>query len=187
MPFGIWDAANDKWHHPFDSGRDIRKGIEAIQGLVSTCGAASTGDPDAIGDLAAQAAIAAATEGLGEAAEGVALSGEGAEAAGIAGESTQGADLAAAEDGAIPTYESLLPDAQAQHPKLAGKLHDHHIDLKYMGGDASGPTVEIDAAYHQWITNEFRREWKYGQGPMKSVEARQATMAKVYAKYPLPK
>jgi RHS repeat-associated protein len=59
--------------------------------------------------------------------------------------------------------ERLTEDAAKLYPKLAGKTHLHHIMPKYLGGAANGPRVELDAAYHQLITNEFRRLAPYGQ------------------------
>ena len=66
-----------------------------------------------------------------------------------------------------------------------GKIEKHHIDPKYMGGDSRGELIELDAAYHQMITNEFRR-----LQPYKTIRLDDATrhsiMRQVYMKYPLP-
>jgi RHS repeat-associated protein len=75
--------------------------------------------------------------------------------------------------------------AQARYPKLAGKLQNHHIDPKYLGGAKDGPTVELDGAYHQLVTNEFRKEWSYGQGAP-SREMAEDIAKRVYKKFPLP-
>ena len=93
-----------------------------------------------------------------------------------------GADDAAQQTEKI---QSLTAQAAARYPKLAGKAHDHHIVPKYLGGAPQGPTVRIDAAYHQLITNEFRRLAPYGQ-PRPSPERLGEIVGQVYSKYPLP-
>ena len=50
---------------------------------------------------------------------------------------------------------------------------------------ANGPTVRIPSAYHQWITNAFRREYAYGQSPPDPAELKEI-MQKVYQQFPLP-
>jgi len=62
------------------------------------------------------------------------------------------------------TIDALVEQAKQLYPKLADKIHNHHIWPKYLGGDPNGPTVSINAAYHQMITNAFRKLWPYGQG-----------------------
>ena len=86
----------------------------------------------------------------------------------------------------IPSYESLLEMAQRMYPKKAGKMELHHIIPQYMGGARNGRTVRLDAAYHQLITNEFRRYHLYGKGILTEAE-RLDIARKVYTKYPLPK
>lgn len=82
----------------------------------------------------------------------------------------------------------LTKSAQKQYPKLAGKFMDHHIWPQYLGGPKNGVMVRIDGAYHQLITNEFKKYFPYGQkGPRPSVAAVQKVMVKVYRKYPLPR
>ena len=73
----------------------------------------------------------------------------------------------------------------AKYPQLAEKFHDHHITPKYLGGDPKGPTVRLNAAYHQEITNAFRREWPYGQG-MPDAQELLRILDKVYSHFPLP-
>lgn len=75
--------------------------------------------------------------------------------------------------------------AQDLYPKKAGKIEYHHINPKYLGGAANGAMVPLDAAYHQLITNEFRRLHSYGKGPVSPEEAIKI-MEEVYSKYPLP-
>jgi hypothetical protein len=86
---------------------------------------------------------------------------------------------------AAPSYDDLVKAAQAEFPGKAGKIEEHHITPKYLGGDPDGPTIPLDAAYHQKITSEFRKQWGYGQGPPNSAEL-QRIMEDVYKKYPLP-
>lgn len=88
-------------------------------------------------------------------------------------------------DGDPPTTDDLIKDAQARYPNKAGKFEDHHEDPKYMGGDPKGPTRRIDAAYHQDITNEFRRHHGYGLGNLPEAQ-RKLIMDEVYKKFPLP-
>ena len=78
-------------------------------------------------------------------------------------------------------------EAEKRYPKKAGKKEWHHIVPQYMGGPKDGPTVRVSAAYHQWITNEFRRKWAYGQKVRPSTEQLKQFMKAVYDKYPLPK
>jgi RHS repeat-associated protein len=80
----------------------------------------------------------------------------------------------------------LVGQAQKLYPKKAGKIENHHIDPKYLGGDPNGPTVPLDASYHQLITNEFRDLQQYGTGPV-SPERLQELKDLVYEKYPIPK
>jgi RHS repeat-associated protein len=84
-----------------------------------------------------------------------------------------------------PTYEEGVAAAQARYPAKAGKIEMHHIAPKYLGGDPFGPTVPLDGAYHQMITNEFRNAVPYGTGPIPPDELHQL-MQKVYATFPLP-
>ena len=84
-----------------------------------------------------------------------------------------------------PHYLELLKEAQARYPKKAGHMQWHHIDPKYMGGARNGKLIQIDAAYHQMITNEFRKWQSYGLDKLEE-SARRSIMQKVYMKYPLP-
>jgi hypothetical protein len=50
-----------------------------------------------------------------------------------------------------------------------------------------GSTVQVDAAYHQQITNAFRNLMDYGKDYSNITNAeRQALMDRVYSQYPLP-
>src|SRR5690606_26361734 len=68
-------------------------------------------------------------------------------------------ELGDAAKGAGGYSDDLLRAAQKQFPNKAGKIEQHHITPKYLGGDPKGPTVPLDAAYHQQITNAFRDAW----------------------------
>ncbi len=80
---------------------------------------------------------------------------------------------------------AVVMEAERLYPKLAGLLHRHHKVPMYLGGAANGERVEINAAYHQLITNMFRDLWKYGQGAP-PPEVLEDILLKVYTKYPLP-
>ena len=83
-------------------------------------------------------------------------------------------------------FKKLFKEAEKEYPKKAGKLEDHHVDPKYMGGPKNGITSKIPAPYHQKITNAFRDLHKYGKGKL-SQDERNRIMKKVYSKLPLPK
>ena len=83
------------------------------------------------------------------------------------------------------SLDDLVKTAQQKYPGKAGKIEDHHITPRYLGGDPNGPTARIDAAYHQEITNAFRAEWGYGNGKP-SPERLQDIMRAVYERFPLP-
>ncbi len=88
-------------------------------------------------------------------------------------------------EGLCTKLDDLVEAARKKYPRKAGKIENHHIFPKYLGGDPKGPTVPIDAAYHQEITNAFREMRGYGQ-ERPSQEAAQEIMRRVYEKYPLP-
>jgi hypothetical protein len=92
--------------------------------------------------------------------------------------------LLAAKGGARYS-DDLVKAAQSKFPGKAGKIEQHHVTPKYLGGDPKGPTVPIDAAYHQEITNAFREAWPYGQGAPSPADL-QRIMNDVYARFPLP-
>lgn len=84
------------------------------------------------------------------------------------------------------SFDDLLRAAQKEFPNKAGRIEQHHITPKYLGGDPKGPRAPLDAAYHQKITTEFRNQWSYGQGRVPSQAELQRIMDDVYRKYPLP-
>jgi len=81
---------------------------------------------------------------------------------------------------------SLIAKARALYPSKAGILQWHHFEPMYLGGSVKGVQYQIDAAYHQLITNEFRTQWGYGQGAPLTVQEVQNIMNKVYNTYPNP-
>ena len=85
----------------------------------------------------------------------------------------------------VARISKLTDEAAKLYPKLAGKTHLHHIMPKYLGGAADGARVKLDAAYHQLITNEFRRLAPYG-GARPSPARVEQIMKQVYSKFPLP-
>ncbi|MCX5653825.1 MAG: hypothetical protein NTY65_04145, partial [Planctomycetota bacterium] len=82
-------------------------------------------------------------------------------------------------------YENLVNEARLAYPNKAGIIENHHCTPTYLGGEADGPRVPLDAAYHQQITNAFRRASPYGQ-PAPDPVTLQSIMQKVYSQYPLP-
>jgi RHS repeat-associated protein len=109
----------------------------------------------------------------------------GAGAGGAGGVAGFADDLARGGSKTGTTVDDLIKQAQEKYPSKAGVPEKHHVDPKYMGGDPKGPTVTIDGAYHQMITNAFRDAYAYGQGKL-SPEARKAIMEAVYGMFPLP-
>ena len=81
--------------------------------------------------------------------------------------------------------EGLMEEAQQAYPKKTG-WEWHHIWPKYIGGPGDGPRVHLPAAYHQWVTNAFRRAWAYGQGIWPNAQELAEIMAQVYGEFPLP-
>jgi hypothetical protein len=83
-------------------------------------------------------------------------------------------------------FDRGLAEARQKFPHLQGKPpQEHHVHPKYLGGPQEGPTVNVDPAYHQLITNEFRNEYAYGQG-VPTLDEQSRIIKKVYSKYPLP-
>lgn len=83
-------------------------------------------------------------------------------------------------------FDQGLAEAKQKFPHLQAKPpHEHHVHPKYLGGLQDGPTVKVDPAYHQLITNEFRRAYAYNS-KVPDLEVQEEIMKKVYSKYPLP-
>jgi RHS repeat-associated protein len=87
--------------------------------------------------------------------------------------------------GAVEEFDDLLRVAQRQYPNKAGNIEIHHIEPIYLGGAKNGATAPLDAAYHQMITNAFRREHPYGIG-QPSAERVREIMDIIYHEFPLP-
>lgn len=88
--------------------------------------------------------------------------------------------------GAVKYSDDLVNAAKQAYPKLAEKTNLHHIVPKYLGGPINGPTVPLNGAYHQMITNEFRALWPYGRGITPSATELEDIIKQVYFKFPLP-
>jgi RHS repeat-associated protein len=80
---------------------------------------------------------------------------------------------------------NLIEEAAAAYPKKSGIEWHHYIPL-YLGGPKSGRMVELPAAYHQYITNAFRKYWEYGQGEFPNPATLRQIMDKVYRQFPIP-
>jgi hypothetical protein len=82
-------------------------------------------------------------------------------------------------------YYQRLAEAQARYPNASGYQNHHAVPL-FLGGQGSGTTYRLPTAYHQAITQEFRREWGYGR--IRKPESRELLdiMMRVYGKYPIP-
>lgn len=87
--------------------------------------------------------------------------------------------LQAGRRSAGSSFDNLVRAAQQQFPSKAGIIQQHHVVPKYLGGAANGKTVPLDAAYHQQITNEFRRLWPYG-GKNPTAQELERVMRQVY-------
>ena len=80
----------------------------------------------------------------------------------------------------------LIKEAQKEFPNKAGKIQLHHEHPIYLRGPKNGRTVPIDAAYHQKITNEFRKRIPYGKQNEFSDAQIDKVMKEVYEQFPLP-
>ena len=78
----------------------------------------------------------------------------------------------------------LLQQAQEQFPNKANQIEGHHVVPQYLGGPVDGPIVDIDASYHQLLTNAFRQAWAYGQG-QPSLDQLREILTFVYGQIPL--
>jgi hypothetical protein len=82
-------------------------------------------------------------------------------------------------------YAQALQEARSRYPGHQGYQEHHFIPL-YLGGPRNGATYRLHAAYHQAITQEFRRLWSYGRGELPRPEELQRLLTEVYSKYPIP-
>jgi len=97
------------------------------------------------------------------------------------------ARLARRIDKRSASYKQAVRLADARYPKKVGRIESHHVVPQYLGGPKGGPTVELPAAYHQLITNAFRRQWAYGQKRVPTPEQLREITQRVYNALPLPK
>ena len=84
------------------------------------------------------------------------------------------------------SLKQLVSNAKKAYPGKAGIMENHHITPKYLNGAKGGPTVKLNAAYHQQITNAFRKAAPYGK-PKPSSAKLQNIMDNVYSQYPVPR
>ncbi len=81
----------------------------------------------------------------------------------------------------------LMQEARDLYPKLCMKVPQmHHPTPQYLGGAADQELIELEAPYHQLITNAFRKLAPYGQ-PIPDSQSVQNIVNQVYSQYPLPK
>jgi len=90
----------------------------------------------------------------------------------------------ASESGMALTVGGMIAAAEERYPKLVGISHWHHVIPRYIGGLNNWIQVHIPAAYHQLLTNEFRRLWPYGKGRPPAERAAEIVQ-EVLSKYPL--
>ncbi|HEX5753616.1 MAG TPA: hypothetical protein VFZ09_45905 [Archangium sp.] len=84
-------------------------------------------------------------------------------------------------------FDEGMASAKKLFPHLYGRAKQkHHVHPKYLDGPEDGPTVDLDPAYHQLITNAFRGEHAYGRAEPLSRDAQQDIMRRVYSRHPLP-
>jgi len=85
-------------------------------------------------------------------------------------------------------YNGKVTEAQKLYPDKAKKPNEyHHIWPQYLGGPKNGPTVPLNPAYHQVITNKFRELWKYKNPAGKpNLKLLRQIMDEVYKEFPLP-
>jgi RHS repeat-associated protein len=82
-------------------------------------------------------------------------------------------------------YDRELQKAQHEYPNKAGKVEKHHPEPQYLGGPKKQKLEDLDAAYHQKITNKFREKHGYGKAKP-DPKRRQQIMDEVYEEFPLP-
>jgi hypothetical protein len=95
------------------------------------------------------------------------------------------AESAALEQTLRDRYWRLKAEAEQRYPDKQGKYEQHHFFPLYLGGPADGTTYRLPAAYHQLLTNAFRRKHPYGQKPPNEVRVREIMM-EVYSEHPIP-
>jgi hypothetical protein len=84
-------------------------------------------------------------------------------------------------------FDQGMAEAKLRFPHLYGRpKQKHHVHPVYLQGSKDGPTVELDPAYHQLITNAFRQEAAYGRAVPPQPEEQQRILRRVYSRHPLP-
>jgi RHS repeat-associated protein len=83
-------------------------------------------------------------------------------------------------------YNEKKKEFDEKYPKKKDKIEEHHVDPQYLDGPPNGTTVPLPGSYHQGITNEWRKEWPYGQKTLPTPEEYDAMKKRVYDKFPLP-
>jgi RHS repeat-associated protein len=97
------------------------------------------------------------------------------------------ADAEAAAAATEAEMQNLMQQARQLYPKLCNKVNQmHHPIPQYLGGPANQELVELEAPYHQLITNAFRNLAPYGQ-PIPDSQSVQNIVNQVYSQLPLPK
>jgi RHS repeat-associated protein len=82
-------------------------------------------------------------------------------------------------------YQQFNEQALKAYPNKAGRPDEnHHVVPKYLGGYKNGPTVRLNPAYHQQITNAFIGAYKYGQPPPNATKLLEM-LIEAYAQYPI--
>jgi RHS repeat-associated protein len=96
------------------------------------------------------------------------------------------ADTEAAAEATEAEIQNLMQKARDLYPKLCNKFQLHHPIPKYLGGNPDQTLIELEAPYHQLITNTFRNLAPYGN-PIPDSQSVQNIVNQVYSQYPLPK
>jgi RHS repeat-associated protein len=96
------------------------------------------------------------------------------------------ADAEAAAAATESKLAQLMQKARDLYPKLCNKPNQmHHPTPQYLNGAADQDLIELEAPYHQLITNAFRKLAPYGQ-PVPNSQSVQNIVNQVYSQYPLP-
>ncbi|NMG35575.1 hypothetical protein GRF61_14090 [Azoarcus sp. TTM-91] len=81
--------------------------------------------------------------------------------------------------------ESVL-QARQRYPKEPQRMENHHVTPQYLGGPRNGPTVPLDAAHHEVITQQMRQEMPFRQPQPINQQQVQDFLRNFYQRYPLP-
>jgi RHS repeat-associated protein len=86
---------------------------------------------------------------------------------------------------ASQTYDEMIAAARNLYPKKTG-YEMHHVIPKYVGGPPDGLRVQLEAAFHQTVTNWWRKNWAYGQKLKPSPEKLDELMQQFRDHFPIP-